>query len=739
MDLLKTLVSVDDIQGLLEQTKSEENTIQNIIRYHLQNEQEFLDNPDPIDSLVPINVDLLHFNKEFQTIGDNIKSSYPSIIAVNKQISVCGSEAVKSSQKVKQCDLLKKNAGTCLEIVDALIDLNKSVSGIQNSLQNEQYEEATDYIVKFKAALGTGDVADTDRTLMKTAQDELVQTLSSQLNKSETAKDFKEMLRYSKLLDVLGEGENPLQKCVNYITNSLSSQIDTQWSDASNTITSQDTGKDCADILGKLYKLVVNQLTEIEDSFIHAFPNHSYGYGTLLRSVYILCDEKSCRIYQLYINKKDLRSMETETKSILETLINKKEGTTEEMLNTIDNILNEISLLLQYSENFDRYIRGRGKELLQNISNQSNSVERVESASSILPKNYLNTSFFPANQERTNFAIFNSIYKSYQVLEEFYIVYNMLQAEYREAVDMDSYITTYVDDVFYIYKHSITRVLAQGNIKNFTQVLKLIKGSLEQYMNSVYMTVLRGKRSFDDKYFSSTTPLTKDQLSYLIVINNAFLSKQYLNTLITYISNQSIQTFTTLSAPMKKPIEELNSQGNTLLQEVYDFGVSRIREIVISPSIAQFERLFLSASYNLSEAEFSSIQLVDPFMMQYASQFKTTVLNYFNYLLPDIQEQLSNDICKQFATKIEIILYKKKFTQLGGIQLDKDMRLLVQTLKDMKCTTTRTTFIKINQMISILNMDNPKDAFQYVLNDSLTKQVLSRHDINKVIKLRVDS
>ena len=74
MDEIKAPGSVEEIYALLEKTKAEESTVQHLIHYHLQSEDEFLKNPNTFDSLVPINVEFAHMNKEFVDIGTNIQS-----------------------------------------------------------------------------------------------------------------------------------------------------------------------------------------------------------------------------------------------------------------------------------------------------------------------------------------------------------------------------------------------------------------------------------------------------------------------------------------------------------------------------------------------------------------------------------------------------------------------------------------------------------------------------------------
>lgn len=113
-----------------------------------------------------------------------------------------------------------------------MIDLNRSVAGvaaisisneqIERSLENEEYEKATDYILKYRHAILTGDISNNDETIMEKvcihfecdvqSTNTLINALMDQLTLNIEKNKPVQVYRYSHLLDSLGEGRSALAK-----------------------------------------------------------------------------------------------------------------------------------------------------------------------------------------------------------------------------------------------------------------------------------------------------------------------------------------------------------------------------------------------------------------------------------------------------------------------------------------------------------------------------------------------
>lgn len=90
------------------------------------------------------------------------------------------------------------------------------------------------------------------------------------------------------------------------------------------------------------------------------------------------------------------------------------------------------------------------------------------------------------------------------------------------------------------------------------------------------------------------------------------MSLSYLSNIINTLYQESQQVFTTLPTNLKKSIEDLQTTGSKLFNDIYTMGMNRItcslffsygiglKELFIQPSFEQFQKLFINTSYDIS-------------------------------------------------------------------------------------------------------------------------------------------
>lgn len=81
----------------------------------------------------------------------------------------------------------------------------------------------------------------------------------------------------------------------------------------------------------------------------------------------------------------------------------------------------------------------------------------------------------------------------------------------------------------------------------------------------------------------------------------------------------------------------------------------------------------------------------------------------------------------------------KRFNQLGGLQLDRDVRLLVSALSDITQRTVRDKFARLTQMATVLGLEQAREILDYWGDNSgaMTWR-LTEADVRQVLSLRVD-
>ena len=125
----------------------------------------------------------------------------------------------------------------------------------------------------------------------------------------------------------------------------MTQNYDQNFDSKASTITSQDTGKDCADLLAFLFNSTVQQLNDIENSFIASFPHQCMTFIFITSSQYMLMESyciisiyyvmkkylvcycltiQANRILDLYMSKKELENINEQGKTILQNIVGQR-------------------------------------------------------------------------------------------------------------------------------------------------------------------------------------------------------------------------------------------------------------------------------------------------------------------------------------------------------------------------------------------------------------------------------
>lgn len=96
-------------------------------------------------------------------------------------------------------------------------------------------------------------------------------------------------------------------------------------------------------------------------------------------------------------------------------------------------------------------------------------------------------------------------------------------------------------------------------------------------------------------------------------------------------------------------------------------------------------------------------------------------------------------ILKYVVQKLEADLLRKKFNQLGGLQLDKEIRILQNYFSTLTQKTVRDKFARLTQMAALLYLEKVKEAEEYLgQNTTYMTWRLTPGEVRRVLGLRID-
>lgn len=88
---------------------------------------------------------------------------------------------------------------------------------------------------------------------------------------------------------------------------------------------------------------------------------------------------------------------------------------------------------------------------------------------------------------------------------------------------------------------------------------------------------------------------------------------------------------------------------------------------------------------------------------------------------------------------MEALLRLKKFNQLGGLQLDRDVRALVSTLSDVTPRSVRDKFARLSQIATILSLETVAEMKEFwCAADAAVTWRLTETEVREVLSQRFD-
>ena len=92
----------------------------------------------------------------------------------------------------------------------------------------------------------------------------------------------------------------------------------------------------------------------------------------------------------------------------------------------------------------------------------------------------------------------------------------------------------------------------------------------------------------------------------------------------------------------------------------------------------------------------------------------------------------------QVIDRLEATMRLKRFNQLGGLQLDRDVRILTSTLADITQHAVRDHFVRLSQMATILSLESVAEFLEYWGESSSISWRFGENQVREVLQQRTD-
>ncbi|KAH8410645.1 hypothetical protein KR009_009875 [Drosophila setifemur] len=681
---------------------------------------------------------------------------------LNEQIVNTAQLAESVSAKVRRLDLARCRASECQQRVHDLIDLHLCRQGVVKAISEEDYEKSATHIARFLAMdqqllRRTADDVQGSITsvsdAVKTLEDATEQTrvlIAKRFEEAVKSDDLASVERFFKIFPLVGCHLTGIEKFSVYICQKLSAKAQKELRNA----------QDIAKAESRLQLAYADRLTAILENFarvvevnqpiIEAF--YGQAPSSLINMVAILQHECDSEVKNLLMEFNKNRQIQYRSKQVNESTqrstgggsvasnsiqalghYRKPSGGSVDKLNPkeIDAIIAEITVMHARIELYFRFMRRRLQVHVEKCAPEKEQQEIMDRYENIMKKSDLRRQM-------------QEILSTYLLLERYFMEESVIKAIGLDAYENGQLCSSMVDDVFFILRKSIRRALTTQSINGTCAVINNVASCLDgdfvaalkaplksgypsgyidlaQAYNAIQTTLQQGKLHSSDA--------DRGRTNFLVQLNNADISTEYIETLWQTMENEISGTFPQTTSVERQLLDgcltELKAVQDALKATV-DFGMQQLRSSVIKPRLSPWINQFLNYSHHLNEDELAAYEAGETFVQFFIVQLDGLLNSFKNSLSPRNYDALVSILATEVTIQLERAIKKISFNRLGGLVLDHEVRALGSYLTGATSWSVRDKMTRISQIATLLNLDKISELSEYWSPEN-TKEMSSWH------------
>eukprot|EP00053_Salpingoeca_punica_P014972 m.136864 g.136864 ORF g.136864 m.136864 type:complete len:771 (+) comp16592_c0_seq1:139-2451(+) len=674
------------------------------------------------------------------------------------------------SSKVRELDLAKSHLQLTIKRVDDIVDLKGCMEGAQAALAGERFEEAAAFIHRYlsidKKLLESEAAYSVDAHLvspyesLNQAQDNLVQILRNRFDQAVLNNNKAEIDRFFKLFPFVMLHEEGLSKYARYLNSQIAKGCDS-------LLIGKQEGDDATRYVDAITTLFEKIAKTIENAQPAVETHYGPGYVvSLISQLQTECDTQASRILQHFLEG---RRVTEKLAAVAKPTTGKEESIVEPL--TLDPLLVELTTLMGRC---DLYFRFVAKKIGADID-AFNASSKDEVKGGVRAKVDLHA--LEKIQRKSDLSReLQSLTGKYISLEEFF-----LSASVRKALSLDSRgpnekVSTAVDDVFFIMSKVSRRALSSCSVDCFCAMLNHIGSNLvgaylqhfQGHLDSGYptggldLTALHGKLQMGlsslaataqpkpagrtatsaTAFISAAPAVQEAQQWFMVVLNNLQVSTEYAARLVTDCTSESTRVFSNVVGKDRSKLDSCLSDLGACQQSFkrqISAGLVQVRAAVVEPKIKELADEFLSVHFELSEEDLATFDPSSPCMSALIAALKTMLNECSELFTKGNFDDFVLLVAETCAEQLERVLAQLRFNRIGGLQLERDLRVLSTYLAAATQWSVRDRLIRLSQMSTLLNLEKVSELSEYWgQGTSPLTWRLTPAEARRFLKLRVD-
>ncbi|KAF7843824.1 conserved oligomeric Golgi complex subunit 4-like [Senna tora] len=628
------------------------------------------------------------------------------------------------SRKVRELDLAQSRVNSTLLRIDAIVERGNCLEGVNKALEIEDYESAAKYVQTFLQIDAEYKESESDqRERLMTSKKQLEGIVRKKLSAAVDQRDHPTILRFIRLYTPLGLEEEGLQVYVGYLKKVIGMRSRLEFDQLVELMEQRDTGNvnqsqvNFVGCLTNLFKDIVLAIEE-NDEILRSLCGED-GIVYAICELQEECDSRGSVILKKYMEYRKLAKLSSEINAQNQNLLAMGGDPEGPDPREVELYLEEILSLMQLGEDYTEFMITKIKGLT------SVDPELVPRAT----KAFRSGSLSKVIQDITGF---------YVILEGFFMVENVRKAIRIDEHVPDSLTSSMVDDVFYVLQSCLRRAISTSNISSVIAVLSGAGSLLSNEYHEALQQKIR-EPNLGAKLFLGGVGVQKTGAEISTALNNIDISSEYVMKLKHEIEEQCNEAFPapTDRERVKSCLSELGDMSNSFKQSL-NAGMEQL-VATVTPRIRPLLDTVGTISYELSEADYADNEVNDPWVQRLLHAVETNVAWLQPLMTASNYDTFVHLVIDFIVKRLEVIMMQKRFSQLGGLQLDRDARALVSHFSSMTQRTVRDKFARLTQMATILNLEKVSEILDFWGENSgpMTWR-LTPAEVRRVLGLRVD-
>jgi len=646
--------------------------------------------------------------------------------------------AERVSSKVRELDLAQTRVTDTIARITTIVERSNCVDGLKSAMDGEDYEQAAKYIETFLQLDATyledhvstdtmeGAQAESHRKMLREAKEKLEEVVRTRFKEAADKRDHKSAVRFARLYSPLGLAEEGLLNFCGYIRSLVAMRAKEDYQALSKVLERPTTleEQEEADFCGALTNVFQDIATALEQN--EELLTTAFGPKAMVRAALEMhkeCDTHGSLVIKRFAEFRNLKRLAHD--------IGRKGSSSNVELpdpRAVESYLEELLMICQRSEEYSNFLLDKMKdEADQAVSSPVNLVNSFKTGT-----------FNLAVQELIGYYI---------TMEEYYMNENVLKAVAIDEMAPGQLTSSMVDDVFYILQKCARRTLGASSVQCVCAGLNNVNNILgAQYMQALASRLRGGPGrlvqglAVPSPLPGAATPVKTPGLEHAVAVNGCDISAEYVVKLRRELEGYVGDVF---SAPhererIKACLADL-SETSAAFRQMSNTALEQLAQS-LGPRLKPTLDAFQQASYELSEQEYAANELEDSWAQALVQIVETIVVQGLEPLLTAANyDVLVQQVVDAVVMRLEALVLQKRFNQLGGLQLEREMRQLVQQFAAVTSRSVRDKCARLTQMATILNLEAVGEMLDYWGDNApgMTWR-LTPAEVRRVLALRVE-